>query len=99
DVYKRQWLHRDHNGPQIVIRYEELVNDPDKVVANVLKTFDLKPVTTGGKMPDFATLHRKWPRFFRKGKPGSWREEMSDALHDLFWQHHAAAMNALGYKR
>jgi len=93
------WLHRDHTGPQMVIRYEDLVNDPDKAVAEALQTFGLKPVTTGGKMPDFETLHQKWPDFFRKGKSGAWREEMSDELHDLFWQHHAVAMNTLGYTR
>jgi hypothetical protein len=48
-------------------------------------------------MPDLASLHERWPQFFRKGKAGSWREEMPIGLHELFWRHHAQAMNACGY--
>lgn len=34
---------------------------------------------------------------FRKGKVGSWKEEMPDDLHDLFWSIHGETMLRLGY--
>lgn len=39
--------------------------------------------------------HRK--KFFRKGKSGSWREEMPDDLQELFWKHHGKTMKKMGY--
>ncbi|MCB0806058.1 MAG: glycosyltransferase [Bacteroidales bacterium] len=36
-------------------------------------------------------------RFFRKGKKGTWKEEMPDELHDLFWSYHGETMIKLGY--
>lgn len=34
---------------------------------------------------------------FRKGKSGSWKEEMPDDLHDLFWSMHGDTMLHMGY--
>lgn len=39
--------------------------------------------------------HRK--KFFRKGQPGSWREEMPEDLKELFWQLHGKTMKKMGY--
>jgi hypothetical protein len=50
-------------------------------------------------LPDFPALQARWPEFFRKGRVGSWREEMSPALHELFWARHAEAMLRFGYRR
>jgi len=36
---------------------------------------------------------------FRKGKSGSWKTEMPDDLHDLFWTYHGITMEKLGYTR
>jgi glycosyltransferase involved in cell wall biosynthesis len=36
---------------------------------------------------------------FRKGKAGSWKEEMPDDLHDIFWTYHGETMLRLGYTR
>jgi len=36
-------------------------------------------------------------KFFRKGKSGGWKEEMPPHVQDLFWNHHGAAMERLGY--
>ncbi len=35
---------------------------------------------------------------FRRGKVGSWRDEMPEDLHRLFWELHGAAMKVLGYR-
>jgi hypothetical protein len=40
--------------------------------------------------------HRQ--KFFRKGKAGTWKEEMPAELHELFWARHGAAMDKLGYQ-
>lgn len=94
------WLNRAHDGPQVVVRFEDLVQDPDRWLGQAMNQFGLKRTAASGEaIPDFATLHQRWPQFFRKGKIGSWREEIPDELHELFWQHHAEAMNTLGYPR
>jgi hypothetical protein len=94
------WLNRAHDGPQMVLRYEDLVQDPDRQLGQALSQFGLKPKAEAGRtMPDFQSLHKRWPQFFRKGQIGAWREEIPDDLHELFWQYHADAMHALGYHR
>ena len=37
-------------------------------------------------------------KFFRKGKSGGWKEEMSLDVQDLFWNHHGNMMERLGYE-
>ena len=39
----------------------------------------------------------KRDKFFRRGKVGSWKDEMSEELHLLFWQLHGKTMVELGY--
>ena len=34
---------------------------------------------------------------FRKGKAGSWKEEMPEEMQDLFWSYHGETMSQLGY--
>ena len=46
---------------------------------------------TQEKMKDLAQKN------FRKGKAGSWKEEMPEELFDLFWSYHGDAMEAVGY--
>ena len=36
-------------------------------------------------------------KFFRKGKSGGWKEDMSPEMHDLFWNYHGNMMESLGY--
>ncbi len=37
-------------------------------------------------------------KFFRKGKSGGWKEEMSTEIQDLFWNYHGHMMESLGYE-
>lgn len=53
----------------------------------------------GARAPGFAQLHARSPDFFRRGKVGGWQDDMSDELHELFWEHHGEAMELVGYKR
>ena len=38
-------------------------------------------------------------RNFRKGKVGSWKEEMPEDLQELFWNYHGAMMEEMGYTK
>lgn len=37
-------------------------------------------------------------KFFRKGKSGGWKDEMSQEMQDLFWNYHGHMMESLGYE-
>lgn len=91
------WLSRDRGAGLVVVRYEDLLRDPAGELVRSLGVLNISFERGGGALPSFEELHRRWPEFFRKGKTGSWREEMTDELHELFWQHHGDAMRALGY--
>ena len=96
----RQWHERAAGGNTFVLRFEDLVDQPDewstKAVTHV--GLDVAPTQDVGT-PTFEELHARWPEFFRKGKVGAWRDEMPDELHDLFWDRHGEAMRVLGYER
>lgn len=50
-----------------------------------------------GFPPEERALRRE--KFFRRGKAGSWKDEMPDDLHELFWKLHGKTMETMGYKR
>jgi len=54
-----------------------------------------------GSRDKFSEEERKARRekFFRRGEAGSWKEEMPEDLHALFWKLHGGAMGRLGYLR
>jgi len=81
-----QWITRDQTV--YTVRFEDMVEDPKAVFPH-----------TEGYAPDFDTLHERWPQFFRKGKVGGWRDEMSDEVEALCWRQHGLVMNRLGYER
>ena len=93
------WVASERGADPVVVRYEDLLRDPAGELDRSLGALGVSLTSTGGTVPSFEELHRRWPEFFRKGKTGSWREEMTDELHALFWQHHGDAMRALGYAR
>jgi len=47
--------------------------------------------------PSFGKLHDQMPKFFREGRIGTWRDELPDDLHELFWDKHGTAMEKMGY--
>jgi hypothetical protein len=83
-----------------VLRYEHLVSDPQGAVRGVLSELDLRQaLVAGASVPSFAQLRLLDPSFFRRGMVGSYRDEMPDDLHRLFWSRrdNAMAMALLGY--
>ena len=93
------WTFRRRDGATSAIRYEDLVIDPITWLKKSLEDLQIQSQPDGGRPPDFDDLHHKWPQFFRKGKIGSWQEEMTEDLHEFFWKHHAQGMEAFGYGR
>ena len=96
----------------IVIRYEDLINDPIKETEKLRAIMDLPPPREE-RLPSFKDLKFGKPQYgagsgaqydpgiqsknFRKGKSGSWQEEMPLDLHRLFWLLHGAQMEKHHY--
>jgi glycosyltransferase involved in cell wall biosynthesis len=107
-----EWLNR----ADIVIRFEDLIKDPESVFKRVEALIDLPP-GNWDRLPDFKKLKFGRPKyggqttskeinipdgefskkFFRKGKSGSWKDDMSSEHMELFWHFHADIMDRLGY--
>lgn len=94
-----RWTRYRSDGVTFAIRYEDLVIDPVTWLKKSLEHHQIQFELIGGELPKFDDLHNKWPQFFRKGRIGSWHEEMTEDLHELFWRQHAEAMEAFGYGR
>jgi Sulfotransferase domain len=95
----RAWYGRTAVAPTVWLRYEDLVADPFGQVERALAGLDLAIAPAGSPPIAFSELHRRWPDFFRVGKPGAWRREMSEQLHELFWRHHEEPMRWFAYER
>ncbi len=89
------WINRV--GPEMVIRYEDLIEDPINILAGTLGRLGLCSPTCAEEPPSFEELHDAVPWFFRRGKAGSWREEMPPDLQNLFLERHGETLLRLGY--
>jgi hypothetical protein len=97
-----EWLER----AKVVIRFEDLIRDPIGEVERIRPLIDL-PEPDRSRLPSFDDLRRRKfsirdapepdGKFFRRGKPGAWRDEMPFGMHMLFWELHGDAMKKLGY--
>lgn len=90
------------NVPLTVLRYEDLMIDPRGRVTHAVNAL-LPELTANAEatIPSFPELHHVDEAFFRRGAAHSFRDEMSDELHELFWAQpeNAAAMERLGYAK
>jgi len=82
----------------LLLRFEDLIENPFSQVKSVLDCLELPAEPVGGRVPTFEELHERWPKFFRKGRTGSWKREMSARLRPIFWAHNAEVMRTMGYK-
>jgi glycosyltransferase involved in cell wall biosynthesis len=96
----------------IVIRYEDLIHNPIEETEKLRAIMDLPPLREE-RLPSFKDLKFGQPQYgaglgaqydpsiqsknFRKGKSGSWQEEMPKDLHRLFWLLHGEQMEAHQY--
>jgi hypothetical protein len=85
-----------------VLRYEDLISDPAGSTIRLMHQLvpDMLP-RPAVLAPSFAELRQGDGKFFRRGIVGSHRDEMPEALHELFWSRpdNVAAMRLLGLRR
>lgn len=96
------WLKRAGSNT-ICVSYEELIENPESVVENTLRDLkiDRELQHNYQSIPRFEDLREVNSQFFRRGVVGSYKDEMPDELHEIFWEQpeHHEAMNLLGYSR
>lgn len=87
---------------RVLLRYDDLAREPRASVERVMTTLlpGLRP-RGDATIPTFADLQQVDDGFFRRGRPGTHRDELPDELHELFWSKadNAAAMALLGHRR
>lgn len=88
------WLARPGT---LVVRFEALVADPARRAGHVVESLALPVVPTGQPPPTLDELHGAWPRFFRRGTVGAWRDEFPPELLGLVWREFGPTMTRLGY--
>jgi hypothetical protein len=84
-------------GWDSIIRYEELIEDPVNIAAATLRRLGVNGEINAAAPPSFQELHATVPWFFRRGTPGSWRQEMPSHLQELFVERHGDTLLRLGY--
>jgi len=89
------WYNRSNTH---VIRFEDLIAKPIKVISQALKFAGLPFKADPKSRPfEFKTLHTQNPVIYRNGTPGNWKTEMSPAMQELFWDKCGRAMQLLEY--
>ena len=102
----KDWCER----AEVVIHFEELINDPIGNIEKLRGILDL-PNPDIESLPTFEDLQKKrmpyqgqrnkvenWrKKFFRRGKSGSWKDEMPEPMQQLFWDLHGDTMEKFGY--
>jgi hypothetical protein len=90
-------------APTAVVKFEDLVqsSEPWDVVQSALGEigYPSPDLVANRSVPTFQELRGQLPSFFREGRVGSWRDEMTESLHEVFWEHYGEAMNVLGYEK
>lgn len=91
-----EWTHR--STPTVFVKYEKLITNPVACCQSAMAHVGYQaPEINQNSVPTFSDLHQQVPDFFRKGKVGSWREEMPEDLHQRFWERHGEIMYKMGY--
>lgn len=97
----QQWLTRPSSRSIAIVRFEDLLIYPVESVRIALTHIGLEHLVDGNydHLESFSKLQRMYPKFFRKGKVGGWRDEMPADLEELFWNKHQMMMRYMGYVR
>ena len=82
-------------GHTLLLRFEELVADPESHIRRIADFLDLEPIAVS--LPSFSDLHRANPKFFRSGRTSSWTSAFDQNTHSFFWLLHYEAMTRYGY--
>jgi hypothetical protein len=87
------------SSPTALVRFEDMLVDPADAVARACASLGMEVVRQPAELPAFEELQVQNPAAMRKGKAGSWREEMPTHLESLFWSIHGPCMERMGYSR
>jgi hypothetical protein len=91
-----------HRAGKLIVRYEEMLADPQGQLARILEWMGL-PLETRevARIADqlaFEHVTRKGPReFFRSASPGSWRENLRPEEHEVLERVLGPKLEELGY--
>lgn len=93
----KQWAAR----ADVIIRFEDFILDPLKSIEKINSLVSLPPpINVPPSFQDLRTKKYKYGRgwkknrekFFRRGVIGSWKDEMSAELHQLFLENHGKTL-------
>jgi hypothetical protein len=103
-VSRRTWSRHIHtwrtrSAPTAIVRYEELSQNPGPTLMRACEQVGVPLPESMGQPVPFEVLHERNPVIYRKGKIGSWRQEMPAKTERRFWRVHGEEMEALGYAR
>ena len=90
---------RTRSGPTALVRFEELVDDPAGTVKRACDELGVPLPEPVGELTPWEKLQARNPLMHRRGKAGSWQEEMPPEIEERFWSIHGEEMDALGYSR
>ena len=95
---------RRRSAPTVLIRFEDLIQDPVARVAAAAGGLGIDLPEPQGPAPTIDEMRagakrREKPELVRGGRTGSWRSDFPASLLDEFWERHGREMEALGYPR
>lgn len=94
----RSWMSRVC-GSTLVVRYDDLVEDPQNVVAGVLAALGLAKPAYPVELPTFSQLNEIHPDFFPAGNSAAWHDQLSAEDDQEILRRHGPVMAQLGYVR
>lgn len=96
--FHREWIERPE-GRYHIIHFEDLIRDPIGTIDMALRELEIPLDRGAGTVPSFEELKKIHPKFFRKGRQGTWKKEFPRTLQNAFWEQHGPMMEQLGYPR
>lgn len=89
------WTQRPNT---VIVRFEHLIQFPLKQISDALDSIGIEYTKRDqDALPSFVKLQVQKPQHFRQGKIGTWRDDMSDECHKLFWEINGEAMSLMNY--
>jgi hypothetical protein len=81
----------------VPIRYDEMIKNPIQIVGDASKLVGQIINPNGHPLPDFSHFHAINPKFYRRGKVESYKDEMPESIQKKFMDRHGETMKKLGY--
>ena len=100
DNHVEYWTCRPKCRALSIVRFEDMLEWPIQALEMSLSRIGMKcPVNRSISPTHFADLHKRWPKFFRKGKVGAWHTEMPEDIETMVWNRYGAVAGMMGYVR